>query len=77
MIIHTPEIDSKDNYISVSSRIEFKKPLAGFPESPWFKFLNNDREDVSSRSDSFAVSLLLLAMTLGEDIDVRGLLSPR
>lgn len=76
MIIHPPEITSKNGRVGVCAAIEFQTQI-NLPKVMWFEFPANYQEFVTDRPDGFAVALLLLAMVLGEDIEVRGVLSPR
>jgi hypothetical protein len=77
MIIHTPEIRIEEGEVSVSARIEFKTSTSRMPDKLWFRFPENHKDLVTDRSDGFVASTLLLAMAYGEDIEVRGILSPR
>ena len=47
------------------------------PYTLWFRFPASYRDYVSNRSDGFAASLLPLAMTVKEDLEIEGTLSPR
>lgn len=77
MIIHpqTPKIENGE--ITVSAGIELQKPPYDFPKTLWFRFPEAQAEFVSERADGFAVALLNLALLRGEDIQLRGTLSPR
>lgn len=78
MIIHHPDISSKDGKLTVSARIEFKTPLPGMPEKLWFEFPEEWSDLVTDRADSFLSTMLLVAMRHGENIiEVRGEVSPR
>ena len=77
MIIHAPEISSRSDGITASARIEFHTKVSGMPDSLWFKFPQDQSELVSDRADGFVVAMLLIAMRHGENIRVRGALSPR
>lgn len=76
MIIHPPEIASKNGRIGVSAAIELQSGI-NVPDVMWFEFPESYQQFVTDRADGFAVALLLLAMVLGENIEVRGVLSPR
>lgn len=77
MIVHAPEMRSENGEVCVSARVELQTRGVNIPEVLWFKFPESYDEFVTDRADAFAVSSLLLAMTLGEDMEVRGVLSPR
>ena len=78
MIIHHPDISSKDGKLTVSARIEFKTPLPSMPEKLWFEFPEEWSDLVTDRADSFLSTMLLVAMRHGENIiEVRGEVSPR
>ncbi|MGH7849870.1 MAG: hypothetical protein ACREOP_06195, partial [Thermodesulfobacteriota bacterium] len=78
MIIHHPEISSKDGKLTVLARIEFKTPLPGMPERLWFEFPEEWSDLVTDRADAFLSTMLLVAMRHGENIiEVRGEVSPR
>jgi hypothetical protein len=77
MIIHKPEINSDAGEVIVSSRVEFKTPLSGMPERLWLAFPKDYEDLVTDRADAFLSAMVLLAMQHGEDIEVRGEVSPR
>jgi len=77
MIIDAPEITEVNDEICVSSRIEIQTSEMTFPKTLWFKFPKGYVEYVTDRADCFAVLLLPLAMRYGEDLEIRGALSPR
>src|SRR5271169_6057004 len=77
MIIHEPEIILADGEVTIRARIETKKPVSGWPEFLWFKYPEQYQHGISDRADPFLGSLILVAMTAGEDLDCRGILSPR
>jgi hypothetical protein len=77
MIVHTPEIRIEDGEISVRARIEFQTSISSMPDELWFKFPKSHKDWVTDCADGFVAAILLLAMAYGEDIEVRGVLSPR
>ena len=77
MIIHHPEILQENGEIRVSARIEIADSVGEYPDRLWFRFPEQCIGYVTDRSDGFAVALLPLAMALGEDMQVRGEVSPR
>ena len=77
MIIHPPESITNNGYTIVSSRIELDKVRNDFPEYLWYKVPEQNTSFLSIRGDSFLVSILPIAMHLGENIEVRGAVSPK
>ncbi|MEK6578030.1 MAG: hypothetical protein AABZ55_02275 [Bdellovibrionota bacterium] len=77
MIIHKPEVRIVGEILEVSARVELRSPKRGRSIHLWFRFPENTHSLLSLDSDPFVVALLLLAMQNGEDIDVKGTLSPR
>ena len=77
MIVHTPTLTKDSGEIVIASRIEMQKPLPYLPETLWYRFAEVHEERLSPRSDGFAATALLLAMYAGEDITIRGPLSPK
>jgi hypothetical protein len=80
MIIHQPNILTSNGAVRIDSHIEYasaSSAVVNLPRKMWFKFPGNYKWAVMDRSDGFISSLLLLGMYLGEDINVRGRVSPR
>jgi len=77
VIVHEPEISEQGGEVRVSSRIEIGASGKRFPETLWFRFPADYRNYLTDRSDAFVVALLPLAMEHGEEIQVRGVVSPR
>ena len=77
MIIHQPELTHQGTEIRISSRIEMKSSGLKLPERLWFIFPEEHIDHLTDRSDAFIVGLLLLAMRLNEDVEVRGQVSPK
>jgi len=77
VIIHQPEIILKNGEVCVSARVETHKEIAFFPDRLWFKFPETYGDYITDRSDGFLASLILMAMHFGEDLEVRGVISPR
>jgi hypothetical protein len=76
MIIHQPEILRQDEHTIVWAKLELEKKQENFPEYLWFRVPNQYEKYLSLQSDSFLVAALLAAMYYGEDIQVRGAVSP-
>lgn len=77
MIIHQPEVVSRDGQTVVFARIELEKPQEGFPEYVWYRVPDRYADCIPIRSDAFLVSGILPGMSFGEKIEVRGPVSPR
>jgi len=77
MIVHQPEIQVQNGEVCVSARVETRNRYAHFPKILFYKFPERYAENVTDRADAFAAGLLLVAMNLGEDLHIRGSLSPR
>lgn len=76
MIIHTPETRLENGKFIVASRIEFNADY-DFPNELWFSVEDKLMPQVSIRSDIFLSTMFRVARAIGEDIDVRGDLSPQ
>jgi hypothetical protein len=77
MIIHHPEIECQNGQVRVSANVDLSTVGISIPEQLWFEFPENCRDFIVDRSDSFAAALLVLAMALGEPMELKGKLSPR
>jgi hypothetical protein len=76
MIVHKPVITEEKNEICVSAKVDTKNHNIKLPDVLWFKFPKGYKEYVTDRSDGFAAALLPIAMVLGEDIEIKGTVSP-
>lgn len=77
MLIHRPEIVQRDDVIELSARIELERTVPGAPERVWFAVQARYAEHVSDRGDPFVPVALPIALALGEDLELRGRVSPR
>jgi hypothetical protein len=77
MIVHSPEIVRRDEQTIVWSRVELAQKRADFPDYLWYSIPNRYASYISLQSDAFLIPALLAAMGFGEDIQVRGTISPR
>jgi len=78
VILHEPEIKKAGEEITISSRVEINSPnTKGRLKSLWVKVPEGQGAFISDYSNGFAVALLFLAMNLGEDLEIRGKMSPR
>lgn len=77
MIIHKPEISAGPEGVTVSARVEFNPHMPCMPEELWFRVPPAQKDLVTDRSDGFLIAMLLLAMQHGNDIRVKGVVSPK
>ena len=77
MIIYRPQINEEGGEIFVSAKIETQDPKIQLPEKIWFNFPRSCKEYITDRADAFVVAMLPVAMSLNEDIEVQGRVSPR
>ncbi|MGB9669123.1 MAG: hypothetical protein ACPL0B_01935 [Anaerolineales bacterium] len=77
MIIHPPQIELKEGKVILSADVEFSHSIQDMPKTLWFAFPEKYQEYVSSNCDAFASTLLPIAQLFGEDLEVRGEISPR
>ena len=77
MIIHQPEIITKDGHAIVSARIEMANKQINFPEYIWYRVPDRYASALDTQSDAVLVGSLLAGMYYSEDIQVRGTVSPR
>jgi len=77
MRIFRPEITEDGDEVRVSARVEVSSARTGLPGELWFSFPVSCRDHVTDHLNGFAVALLPLAMTLGENIGMEGVISPR
>ncbi|MBI9043694.1 MAG: hypothetical protein JEZ06_04365 [Anaerolineaceae bacterium] len=77
MIIHSPQKSIQQGSVTISSRFEFNKPISFIPEELWYRFPSKFSEKTNLQMDAFAPSALLLAMYTGEDLFIKGNISPR
>ena len=75
MIIHPLDIGTCGQGVRRSARIEFESSNAPHSGTLWYEFPLNAEEHFSGSADGFVAGLLLLAMTLREDVRVRGALN--
>jgi len=77
MIIHHPEKTIQETHTILWARIDLDTKVERFPEFVWYRVPNRYAEYFSLRSDAFLIPALVAAMHFGEDIRVRGTVSPR
>ena len=75
--IFRPEISEKGGDICVSARVETTSCPVALPDTLWFSFPRRYCDHVTGDVNGFAAALLPLAMILGEDLHMEGVLSPR
>ena len=76
MIIGTPEITSGGGRVRLSALIRPEKRRAA-PISLWFEFPERYASFLARRNEPFVAAAMAPAMVWGEDIEVRGPLSPK
>lgn len=77
MIIHEPEILIKDGRAISWARVESSGQSGFFPENIWYRVAEKYAPFLGVQSDVFLVACILGAMYYGEDVWVRGPVSPR
>jgi len=77
MIIHQPEILKQDNHTIVWAKIELETRPKNFPDYLWYRLPDKYDDYICTNSDAFLVPGLVAGMHFGEDIQVRGTVSPR
>jgi hypothetical protein len=75
MIIKKPTINTKNKSIRLESEISLEKDKENL--RLYFEYPNVNIKQIIPTMDSFLVSLLLVAMKLGEDIKLDGNISPK
>lgn len=76
MIVHNPETRQENGQYIVSARIEYKRDH-NLPNELWYSVDEELSPHTSTRADIFLSSLIRVARAIGEDIEVRGELSPQ
>ena len=77
MIIHSPQKTITNGEVILSADVEFSRPIQDIPKQLWFAFPESYAPYVVTTSDPFASTLLQIAMFFGENLEVRGSISPR
>jgi hypothetical protein len=77
LIIHERKTVRKGSETVISSEIEWNNSYSSIPNTLWFSLPHQEEKHIIDRQDGFLASLILLAMHFGEDIEVRGEISPR
>jgi hypothetical protein len=72
MIIHIPEVMTRAGEVVLTARVECEASGLPMPDRLWFAYPEEFADFVTEGSDGFALGLLLLAMRLGEDLEIRG-----
>jgi hypothetical protein len=76
MRVFRPAIVREGDEVCVSASVEVHSAQNKLPDELWFRFPINCHDHVTNHLNGFAVALLPLAMTLGEDLHMEGVLSP-
>lgn len=77
MIIHSPEIFIEGEHATLKSRVEWHSLPSHIPEMAWFRYPAEHSKHLSEGSEMFAAALIQTAMFYGEDLEVRGAVTPR
>jgi hypothetical protein len=77
MIIHPPQLGTKNGGSILSTRIEIKTSNFPFPKTLWFSFPLEYEQFIHLRGDAFLVGTIFPAMILGEDIEINAPVSPK
>jgi len=77
VIIHEPQITEHDGVYRLSARIDTTNPRADMPETLWFQVDNKYADYLLPRADAFLAAMLPIASEMGEDIEIRGTVSPK
>jgi len=77
MKIFRPVVIEDGSEVCVSARVEVSSARTELPDELWFRFPISCKDYVTDHLNGFAVALLPLAMALGEDLHMEGILSPR
>jgi len=76
MIIHRPKKTISGDRVRISAFIE-SESRPKLSDTLWFDLPSEFSEDISAQSNAFAAISMLPSMVLGEDLIVRGQLSPK
>ncbi|MBW8011458.1 MAG: hypothetical protein FVQ83_09490 [Chloroflexi bacterium] len=77
MIIHPPEITHKNGEVIISAKVEFQNEISNIPNYLWYAYPEKYAPYVTLRSDGFLSAMLFPALHFQEDIEVRGVVSPK
>ena len=77
MIIHQPEIIKDNGNVILAAHIEKSIGVPYFPEFIWYRLPERFDGAFTTQADAFLAASILTAMERGEDIEVRGPISPR
>ena len=78
MIVYEPEIIKQKNEVVISSKIEIRnKIMQSFPSQLYYAYPLEYEPYLNLQIDAFAFSMLMIAMRLGEDLEIKGAISPR
>lgn len=75
MIIGAPTLQAQGDHLLLSHRVELETKKVNVPQHLWFTLPASCEGFALPQSESAVASLLLLAMSLGEDVEVDGHLS--
>lgn len=76
MIVHQPTIAIQNGQVTVSARVESLQLANQLPKELYFTLPECFADQITDRTDAFAVALLLTSMRCGEELHLQGALSP-
>jgi len=76
MIIHEPEITLENGEVLLSARVESGSAV-DLPPALWYAYPEHYQGLVSPRADAFLIALAPIAQALGENLEIKGEVSPR
>lgn len=77
MIIGEPRVTEEKGQACLTADVRIETPGIEAPGSVWWKFPVRYAEYAGENSDALVIAMLPVAMRLGEDMEVRGRVSPR
>ncbi|KPL07093.1 hypothetical protein AMJ86_05920 [bacterium SM23_57] len=77
MIIHQPGIIRQNGYSILWTKIEIEKGTGFFPEYVWYRVPEPYGAYFTTQNDAFLVPGIVCGMVLGEELEVRGNVSPK
>jgi hypothetical protein len=67
----------RDGHITISSWFEMLTPVPDLPKDLWYRFPDRYEPCLALNADGFAATAMLVAMYTGEDLEIRGPISPK
>lgn len=76
-MIFKPQIKIINDQVVLSSKVETDTPDANWPSEVYFAYPESYKDGISQTNEPAAAALLLVSMLLGEQLDIRGAVSPK